>query len=308
VYLSYSIPGASIAQRALNLHTKNFSKNIQQLATGKQIISAADDPGGLSIASNMKAKIASADSAKKNISDAISLLNTTDSALETVASLLQDIRADFVSATTGTPSAGDVDAYQAAINENIDAIDSLAQQTEFNGFSLLDGSQNFTIQTGVNNGETSTLNFQANSGTDYQGIAVSITQVVGGADEGHLVENSGNPGFSLDQLSVGAVNVNAHDGGNYITTPNGLDVIDVMIDNVSRMRATVGADINGMNSRLENMTAMQSHWESVRENREDVDVAKVSTEMSKNQLLRESAAAILAQANSGMETILTLLP
>lgn len=308
VFLSYSSSAVSTAQRAVAFHTKSFSKNVQQLATGKKIINAADDPSGLTMVSKMKAKIASAESASKNISDAITLLSTTDSALETVTDLLQDIRADFVSATSGTASAGDLDALQASINEKIGAIDSISTQTEFNGFSVLDGSQNFIIQTGVNDGETVTLNFQANTGTNFQGIAISVSQEVGGADEGHMVENVPTGGFALDELSVNSVNVNAYDNGNYGLTANGLETIDAMIDNVSRMRSTVGASGTSMESRLENLSNMAANWDAARSNREDVDVAKASSEMSKNQILRESAIAMLSQANASSGTALSLLP
>ncbi len=263
VFLSYSSPAVSTAQRAITFHTKNFAKNIQQLATGKQIVSAADDPAGLTMISKLKAKIASADSASKNISDAITLLSTTDSALEIVTDILQDIRADFVTATSGTASAGDLDALQASINEKIGAIDSISTQTEFNGFSVLDGSQNFIIQTGVNDGDIVTLNFQANTGTNFQGIAVSVSQEAGAVDEGHVVEGA-TIGFALDEFSVGSINVNSHDGNSYILTTNGLTDVDAMIDNVSRMRSTVGGAIAGMDSRLENLANMAANWDAAR--------------------------------------------
>lgn len=308
MFLSYGSPAVYSAQRAVAFHTKNFSKNIEQLSTGKQINSAADDPSGMTMVSKLKAKIASADSAAKNISDAITLLSTTDSALETVTGLLQDIRADFVKATSGTASAGDLDALQSSINEKVGAINSIATQTEFNGFTVLSGAQDFTIQTGVNQGNTVTLNFRADTGTNYRGIAVSVSQEVGGNDEGHMVENVVTAGFGLDELSVDAVNVNAYDNGNYVLTANGLTVIDTMIDNVSRMRSTVGGYISAMDSRLENLGNMATNWDIARSNREDVDVAKASSEMSRNQILRESATAMLAQANSSSELVLNLLP
>jgi flagellin len=308
VFLSYSSSAVYSAQRAVAFHTKNFSKNIEQLATGKQITSAADDPSGMTMVSKLKAKIASADSAAKNISDAITLLSTTDSALETVTGLLQDIRADFVNATSGTVSAGDLDVLQTSINEKVGAINSIATQTEFNGFSVLSGAQDFTIQTGVNQGNTVTLNFRADTGTNYSGIAVSVSQEVGANDEGHMVENVVTAGFALDELSVDAVNINAYDNGNYVLTANGLTVIDTMIDNVSRMRSTVGGYISAMDSRLENLGNMATNWDIARSNREDVDVAKVSSEMSRNQILRESATAMLAQANSSSGLVLNLLP
>jgi flagellin len=307
VFLNYS-SAVNTAQRAVAFHTKSFSKNVQQLATGKKIINAADDPSGLSMASKMKAKVASADSALKNMSDAITLLNTTDSALETVTGLLQDIRADFVTATSGTASGGDLDALQASINEKVNAIGTIGTQTEFNGFSLLDGSQDFVIQTGVNDSETVTLNFEANTGTNFQGIAISITQEVGGADEGHMVENVPTGGFALDEISVNAPGVNSPDGGNRGLTGNGLATIDAMIDNVSRMRSTVGGYIAGMESRIDNMSAMQANWDAARSNREDVDVARASSEMSRNQILKESAIAMLSQANANSQSVLSLLP
>lgn len=305
MFISYNSLAASRAQRAVSFHTKNYAKNVEQLATYKRVNSAADDPGSISIIAKMKAKIASADAAKANVSDAISLLSTADTALGSIADLLSDIRADVVSATTGTPTAGEVDGYQTSINANIAAIDAISQQTFFNSYNLLDGSQNFTIQTGTDDGQTSTLNFAAAAGT---GIAISVTQAEGGADGGHMVEGVSTAGFALEDLSVGAATVDNYAGANVATTTNALDVIDTMISNVSRMRSVTGGHSNAMSSVLDHLTGMQAGWEMSRANHEDVDVAKASTELAQNQILKDSAAAMVAQANSNFLSVLSFLP
>ena len=309
MYTYFNNWGIDTAQRALQSYSNLYAKNVEQLSTGKRINEAADDVAGAVFTADIKAKIASADSAKQNISDAITLISTTDSALETVENLLQSIRSDFVAATTGTATTAEVDAYQNSINSAIGQIDAISQDTEFNGFTLFDGSQDFVIQTGINDGNTTTLYFQRNTGTNYRGIAIDVTRTVGGSDEGHLVENVPTAGFSIDELSVNSVNVNTYGNDNIGTTANGLDVIDTLISNAGRMRGTLGGYQNALESKLSHITGMQANWETARANREDVDIVEVTEQLSVNDLMRQAAASTIANAQSARsELVLSLLP
>ena len=114
-------------------------------------------------------------------------------------------------------------------------------------------------------------------------------------------------GFALDELSVNSVNVNNYTNGNVGLTANGLDVLDTMIDNVSRMRSTVGGQITAMDSRLENLSNMAANWDAARSNREDVDVAKASADLASSQVLKAAAISTLTQANNIPNSALRLI-
>ncbi|HLG73301.1 MAG TPA: hypothetical protein VK009_23010, partial [Chloroflexota bacterium] len=77
------------AQRNLGLVTMDFSKAVQQLSSGLRINSAADDAAGLAISQKLKTQIQGFDQGGRNAQDAISMIQTGESALSTTESILQ---------------------------------------------------------------------------------------------------------------------------------------------------------------------------------------------------------------------------
>ena len=90
------------AQRNLGLVTMDFSKAVQQLSSGLRINSAADDAAGLAISQKLKTQIAGFDQGGRNAQDAISMIQTGESALNTTESILQRMRQLSVQASNDT--------------------------------------------------------------------------------------------------------------------------------------------------------------------------------------------------------------
>ncbi|MCE2929145.1 MAG: flagellin FliC, partial [Candidatus Caenarcaniphilales bacterium] len=147
------------AQRALGSNTSNLQKSVEKLSTGLRINRAGDDAAGLSIAQKMTATIGGLGKAQQNASDGISLIQTAEGGLGVAQDNLQRVRELMVQASNGTNSANEVDAIQREINERVRVISDAAGQVQFNGISLLGGAANITLQTGADNGQTTTLNF-----------------------------------------------------------------------------------------------------------------------------------------------------
>ncbi|GHA84398.1 hypothetical protein GCM10007159_01830 [Modicisalibacter luteus] len=87
----------------------------------------------------MTAQIRGQHQAARNANDGISLVQTAEGALDQINDRLQRVRELSVQGLNGTITADDADAIPAEINQNLQEIDRLAEQTEFNGMSLLDG-------------------------------------------------------------------------------------------------------------------------------------------------------------------------
>ena len=81
-----------------------------------------------------------------------------------------------------------------------------------------------------------------------------------------------------------------------------------MIDNISRMRSTVGAYENSLQSNLEYLDRYSESLEGARSRVRDVDVASESANLLQNQILQQTASAMLSQANSAPQIALSLLP
>ncbi len=126
------------------LHLSNTlgdeSKLVRALATGLRVQSAADDPSGLAISENLIAQISGTQHAIQNVQTAQNALTVADGALQTVQLILQRIRSLTVQARSDINSEGQLQNIQTEIDQLLVEINSVAQNTNFNGRSLLDGS------------------------------------------------------------------------------------------------------------------------------------------------------------------------
>lgn len=146
----------------------NFENSMLRLSTGKKINGAADDAAGLSIANSMTAQIKGLKMASKNASDAISLTNTVEGALQESTNILQRMRELSVQATSDTNSGNDRVFIQDEINQLNNELNRIANTTEFNGIKVLNGTfsdktiqvgnlGSQTISVGVENADNNTL-------------------------------------------------------------------------------------------------------------------------------------------------------
>ena len=86
-----------------------------------------------------------------------------------------------------------------------------------------------------------------------------------------------------------------------------LDVIDFAIDTVSSQRATLGAIQNRMEYAISSLSATEENLSAAESRIRDVDMADEMVSYTKNNILNQSAMAMLAQANQQPQAILSLL-
>lgn len=134
----------------MNKATNNASSAIGRLSSGFKINKASDSPAGWAIATQIEGQANGLNQANRNAMDAISLVQTTEGALNEINSMLNRIRDLCVEAVNDTNTGGDRQNMQDEINELIAEINSITQRTDFNGIKMLNNSQNITIQTGAN--------------------------------------------------------------------------------------------------------------------------------------------------------------
>ncbi|MEO6976346.1 MAG: flagellin [Gallionella sp.] len=143
------------AQNNLANSQSNLATSIQRLSSGLRINSAKDDAAGMAIAARMTSQIGGMTQAAQNANDGISMAQTAEGALAQVTSDLQTMRNLAVQAANGTNSASDRASLQSSISQLQQDISQIAQNTQYNGLNLLDGSlSNVQFQTGANAGQT----------------------------------------------------------------------------------------------------------------------------------------------------------
>ena len=115
--------------------------------------------------------------------------------------------------------------------------------------------------------------------------------------------------LQLSAFTVGSANVKTLSGATAATaTANALLNLDSMINNVSRMRSQVGAYENSLGSNMDYLDRYSESLRGARSRVQDADVAMESSETSRAQILQQSAAAMLTQANATPQIALNLLP
>ena len=168
------------AQRNLNRTQGDFSTALQRISSGLRINSAKDDASGLAIAERFTSQIRGFNQAARNANDAISLVQTTQGALSEVNNNLQRLRELAIQSANATNSATDRAALDMEAQQLIAEIDRVAQQTTFNGTSVLDGT--FTAQAfqiGANANETISVSSTSVRTATLGGLA-SVSTAEGG--------------------------------------------------------------------------------------------------------------------------------
>ncbi|NLU33240.1 MAG: flagellin [Clostridiaceae bacterium] len=133
--------------RQLSVNNTATSKSLEKLSSGYRINRAGDDAAGLAISEKMRSQIRGLNQAIRNAQDGISLIQTAEGALTETHSMLQRIRELAVQAANGTNTPSDLEEIQKEIDQLKDEIDRIAQKTEFNTKTLLDGSLGVKVVT-----------------------------------------------------------------------------------------------------------------------------------------------------------------
>jgi flagellin len=284
------------ATRNLNTSFSNLAVSVRRLSSGLRVGSAADDAAGLAIRELMRADIASYNQGVRNAMDAISLIQTADGALQTIDEKLIRLKELAQQAATGTYGSDQrliiESEYQAMASE----ITRIANATDFNGVYLLNGALAGETSQHDGSGMIATGPMKVHFGTsndsaeDYYYIAMgnSTASALGiglNADPSH-----GGASISTQALAQGA-----------------LDAINNAITSKDKIRAALGSLQNRLENTVSNLQISAENLQASESRISDVDVALEMTEFVRQQILSQSAVAMLSQANSLPRMALQLL-
>jgi flagellin len=155
------------AQRQMHRSEVTLHTSLRRLSSGLRINSAKDDAAGLAIASRMSAQVSGLNQAIRNANDAISLSQTAEGALGESGNILRRIRDIAVQAANDTNSGTDRAALQQEVAQLQQELNRVANETEFNGKKLLDGTfvaQQFHV--GANANQTVAISMSSARGSD----------------------------------------------------------------------------------------------------------------------------------------------
>jgi len=277
--------GASVAQAALAKNARELNTAMTQLSTGKRINSAGDDASGLAITNRMTSQINGLGAAIKNANDAVSMISTAEGALDEVTDMLQRMRELAVQAGTGSMTSEDRTYLNNEFSALRSEIDRIADNTEWNGNTILNGTaggtsaSSVTFQIGVDGGQT---------------IAV---------DFGNMTDASGG---TMNGISSSVITGTTAASGQSNAT-SAITALDTAIEAVSNQRSAFGAGSNRLEHALDNLTNVKVNAEASRSRILDTDYAESTSELARTQIIQQAGTAMLAQANQLPQTVLALL-
>ena len=130
---------ALFSQAALKLTDRSMTVAMQQLSTGKRINSARDDAAGMAIVTRMTQQVRSLNQAVRNANDAINLIQTAEGATNEITDMMQRMRELAVQSVNDTNSNSDRTSLDLEFQQLKQQIVQIADNTEWNGFPMLNG-------------------------------------------------------------------------------------------------------------------------------------------------------------------------
>ena len=261
------------AYRNLSVTDGAMARSLEKLSSGFRINRAADDAAGLSISEGLRSQVGGLKVAVRNAQDAISVVQTAEGALTEVHSILQRMRdlavqsANGGAATTGSQTAADTEVTSLKAE-----LDRISSTTKYGATALLDGNFNGTFQVGANNS-----------------AAEQINVTIGGVS-------------STTLGLTGAFGV-----GTTASAQSAIDTLDTAISTVSTSRANLGAVQNRFEHTIANLNVATENLSASESRIRDTDMAQEMVAFTKNQILTQAGTAMLAQANSAPQSVLSLL-
>ena len=272
------------AQRILGVNNDRLALSVERISSGIRINKAADDAAGLAISEGLRSDIRALRQAVRNASDGISLMNVTEGALNEQSGILIRLRELASQAATGTVGSTERQTIQLEFSALRSELDRITATTEFNGTKLLDGNlssavSNFNnhvlIQIGIDNSANSRLDLN----TEINLEAVTSTTM------------------AIHNLSV--------TGAAQALTA--LDVINTAIGDLTANRGKVGAVQNRLTRSIANLSVSVENLTAAESSIRDADIAEEVAELTRNQILVQTATAMVGQANLIPQSVLQLL-
>tara|TARA_B100000700_G_scaffold331796_1_gene468931 strand:+ start:34152 stop:34973 length:822 start_codon:yes stop_codon:yes gene_type:complete len=259
-------------QNLLNNITNDLETTSARLSSGKRILSASDDPAGLAIASRMKSDLASYGAVSKNIDAGVSLLEVTNTALNSGTEILTQMKTLAVQSSNDSLSAEQRTSIQTAFSELQSQYEETIGNAELFGKNLLaTGGADVDFQTGINAGDTYTV-----AAADSSGATLGVDSAT----------------IQVDSIANAQTAITA---------------IDTAITDLGVNQSVIGANQSALEQRSSFVASLTENIESARSRIEDADIAKETSKLAELQTKQQMATSMLGLVNSFPRNALSLL-
>ncbi len=241
----------------------------EKLASGKKVNNALDDAAAQQIIDRLTSEVEGNRQSLNNVYDGISVAQVAEGGLGSINDDVNRIRELTLQSGNGVLSSGDRRAIQSEITQLQENISQTIEQTNFAGKPLLSENGSLDFQSGANANQSISINTQ------------DIASQLGGL-------------LSIDITAGTSVN-------------EALEAADAAIETIGSARGDLGATQNRFESAARTLTQANVNTAEARSRIQDLDFAQAVSQQASNDVLRQAALTVQAQANQQEGQVLSLL-
>jgi len=271
------------AQRILGVNNNRLALSVERISSGIRINRAADDAAGLAVSEGLRSDIRALRQAVRNASDGISLMNVTEGALNEQSGILIRLRELASQAATGTVGSTERQTIQLEFTALRAELDRITATTEFNGTKLIDGSLASSIAT-----------------TSHTLIQIGVDS----SAHSRIDLNTQINLASVDSTNLGIHQLSVTASSEALTA---LENINDAIASITASRGKVGAVKNRLTRSIANLSVSVENLTAAESSIRDADIASEVADLTRHQILVQTATAMVGQANLIPQSVLQVL-
>ncbi|GAA0746314.1 flagellin [Clostridium oceanicum] len=257
---------------------KDQSAALNRISTGYKVMTAKDDPNIIAQSERTKIQVRSLHMAARNSQDGVSMVQTAEGGLQGIGDMIKRVR-ELVIQSGSVNTDHDKKVIQKEINQLVEGIDDIANNTEFNGVKLLN--------------------------KNIKGKEPEIGKMPVGANVGEVVDI---PFYKLDSKNLPGGSVSLND----VNVTNGevdksLEIVDAAMNKVLGVRNKYGAISNRFEKSMNNIKEIADRMDGANGRLVDADIAEEMMGYARGSIMTEASMAIMKQTNDFPIEVLRIL-
>lgn len=266
-----------LVQRNLQTATNEMAILMEHLSTNMRVNRSSDDPSGMALSTNLRKQISSIAVAKTNSQTGVSMLQTAEGDMKTIQDNLSTMKNLVIQAKTGTITQAERDALNATYQSALSEITRVASSSNYSGIKLLDGT-----------------NSAANS------IVLQI-------DIANTADNKLDVSSNFASSTAASLGVSGTDISSVANATAAEALVQTAYDTMTVRKSSVGGFVTRLNSNISRLDVKTENLQSSDSLIRDADIASDTALLTKQQILQQTSASLLQQANQSASLILTLI-
>ena len=292
-------------ERSLDKATRDNADAMEKLSSGSVFTRFDPRPADRALAEGLSFKIRGLSAAKRNISDAVSLLQTADSSMQQINDMILRMKEINVAASNTTINDQERKYLFIEYQAIHDEIQRVAETTYFNGMPILNGAAEDAPERLIFRVGDPTVSDGGREEDDLNTITFDGIRNVVATPAGLGLMSAKDLLKTLDTTDGVSV-----DDARELMEPQD-DMFATTYDEALNVLSTMRAVYGGMQARMDRAMdyteVLSENLSAARSSIADTDYASEVSRMATSRILMQAGTSVLAQANFAGSLTMTLL-